>query len=203
MNEQTDPDDRLRDLLRAGDPARELPPSDPTWIRWKAGRISSGADEVTGLAAPRRNRRRVGVLAGGLTAAAAAVVAAVTVGTGTAAVTALTAPPRGDPAMESACATLTPEGLRQNATAFEARVTGVTDGTVTMEVTHRFKGEVEDEVTVPQQATDAATDSSTAPFEDGRSYLVSTVDGTQVTACGQTGPTSPELRVLYEQAFGS
>lgn len=206
MNELDDPDDRLRSLLRAGDPARDLPPSDPTGVRRRAGRISSSAPADRSPApSPRRpHRRRVGLVAGGVTLAAAAGVAAVLVGTGggpgTATVTALTVPAAADPAT-SMCATLTPEGLRQNATAFEARVTGVEGGTVTMEVVRRFKGEVEDEVTVPQQTADVPSDFSAVPFQDGRSYLVSTVDGTRVTACGQSGPVSPELQALYERAF--
>ena len=201
MNDQT-PDEELRALLRSADPARSLPPTPPDRIRSTAGRTTAAAARAGAPLSPaqRPDRRRAGVLAGGLAAAAAAVVAALTLTTGGAAVTALTVPAPADP-LSSICAPVTAEGLRQSASAFEARVTGTGDGRVDLEVVRRYAGDVQDRVTLPQPA-DGAADSSLGPLVEGRTYLISTADGTQVSGCGQSGPADPELAALFAQAFG-
>jgi len=67
-------------------------------------------------------------------------------------------------------------------------------------VTERFAGEVADRVEVTQvDAIDS--DFSSVPFELGGSYLVAAGHGT-VRGCGLSGPDSPELRAIYDAAFG-
>ena len=40
------------------------------------------------------------------------------------------------------------------------------------------------------------------PFEVGGQYLITAYDG-NVNYCGFSGPSTPELRAAYEQAFGA
>ncbi|MEZ0492392.1 hypothetical protein AB2L28_09085 [Kineococcus sp. TBRC 1896] len=147
-----------------------------------------------------RSRRRL-FAGAGLGTAAAGVVAAIAVGTSGSAVTALTVPTAaaGGPAV--ACAPVSAESLADSDLAFEADVTAIDDGTVTLEVTHRYQGDVHDEVSVPQQPADQLSEFGPGPFTEGASYLITT-DGDVVTGCGASGPASQELRSLYRQAFG-
>ena len=187
-----DEDDDLRARLRRVDPAHDLAPLDE-------GRTRAVAARAAATAAPGRHGvpRRRGVLVGAVLAVAAAAVVVTLVGGRDPAVTRLTAPAVD---VSASCAVLTPELLAQHALAFRARVVAVEDGRVSLEVTHRFTGEVEDEVRVEQPADDLA-ELAPAQFEVGVDYLV-TADAGTLSACGQTGPDSPELRALYEAAFG-
>jgi hypothetical protein len=40
------------------------------------------------------------------------------------------------------------------------------------------------------------------PFEAGGQYLITAYDG-NVNYCGFSGPSTPELRSAYEEAFGA
>ncbi|MFB9377442.1 hypothetical protein ACFFKU_14810 [Kineococcus gynurae] len=202
-------DPQLRARLRATDPARDLPALDPAWTTWKVRQTMDTTESTTPTTssatdparAPRPRRRvPVPVLVGaGALAVAAVAVTAVTLGSPRTTVTALSLPPAGD-ALSAMCAVISPEGLAQHETAFAGRVEAVADGRVTLAVTERFKGEVGDEVTVPQPAADLPAEVSPGTFETGRTYLISS-DGGVVAACGQSGADSPELRALYRQAF--
>ena len=95
---------------------------------------------------------------------------------------------------------MTPETLRAQEQAFAARAIAVDGNTVTLEVTKRFTGTVADRVVV-QQSDAITSDFSNVRFEVGKSYLVSAGDGT-IRGCGLSGTDSPELRALYDAAFG-
>ena len=99
------------------------------------------------------------------------------------------------------CLPVTAEGLLDQEQAFAARVISVDGDTVTLEVTERFAGEVADRIEVAQNdAIDS--DFSAVVFEQGESYLVTAGDGT-IRGCGLSGEDSPELRAIYDEAFGS
>lgn len=64
---------------------------------------------------------------------------------------------------------------------------------------HWYRGGPAEKVEVQAMPEDVATLLS-VDFKAGESYLVSAANG-QVSICGLSGPTSPELRQLYEQAY--
>jgi hypothetical protein len=83
--------------------------------------------------------------------------------------------------------------------AFEGTVSAVEGEQVTLAVDHWFKG------------TDASTVELSAPagmgaliggieFTAGSTYLVTATDGV-VNYCGYSGPSTPEYRAAFEQAF--
>lgn len=205
-------DEDLRVLLRATDPAADLPETEPAWTTWKAHQtMTTTEDTADGTAArpatdvgdgrARTRRRRTGLVAGaGLVTAG--IVAAVALGTSGSAVTPLTLPPDAGGGLAAMCAQLTPDLLAPRETAFEARAVSVGDGQVVLEVTRRYQGEVDDRVSVPQPAADLPPEVSPGQFSVGADYLIATDQGGQVAACGQSGPAGPELRALYEQAYG-
>ncbi|MCZ4500401.1 MAG: hypothetical protein JWQ74_2956 [Marmoricola sp.] len=84
--------------------------------------------------------------------------------------------------------------------AFEGRVTTIENGLVTLEPTRFFVGAKTDLVTVNEP--DQAMSESPVPFEVGEAYIVGATEG-QVSICGLSGPATPRLRALYEQAFSS
>jgi hypothetical protein len=97
------------------------------------------------------------------------------------------------------CASPTAEILAQYTQAFAGTVTAIEDGTVTLETTEVFQGEVGDtvQVTAPQPLFDTLL--STVRFQEGQSYLVAAYDG-QVSVC-YSGPATAELRSPFEKAF--
>lgn len=209
-----DPDDDLRARLGAADPAAGLPTADPTEVDRLLHRVVETDLRQTGT------RRRNGLT--WLVAAAAAVVLAAGAALwltqtgddkpdgGLLAGTATTTPPSVSEATELSaapsspgrCIMPTPELLAQKPIAFAGRVEGVADGVVTIRTTTVFSGQLSDEVSV-QGAI--APDTGGAPegdpeFVAGQDYLVAAVNG-QVVGCGFSGPATPQLQRLYEQAF--
>ena len=100
----------------------------------------------------------------------------------------------------ASCMALTPELLRDVPLAFAGTVATVEGERATLTVDEWFVG------------GDAATVSLLAPagfealiggidFEEGKSYLVSAYDGV-VNYCGFSGEETPELRAVYDEAFG-
>ena len=201
-------DDRaLRDQLRAADPARALPPASPTWLDHTMEQImtdqSTTATTTTTTAtpeAPRPTFRRwapvIGIAAG--VAIAAAIAAPLVLGGPEPTVEALQ-PSAGGGLASSSCFMLEPATIAAQEQAFAATVLQIEDGTVVLEVTERFTGEVADRVEVPQVDT-LTSDNSGVPFKVGQSYLIGAVDGT-ITGCGVTGTDSAELRTVYDAAF--
>lgn len=84
--------------------------------------------------------------------------------------------------------------------AFEGSVTSIADGVVTLTPSTVYVGDVADTVQVQAPGPDMTALLNAVQFEVGKDYLVSASDG-QVTLCGFSAETSPELRTLYQQAF--
>jgi hypothetical protein len=192
-------DDRLAARLRAVDPARGAAPLAEHRIEDIMSTIgrdtSNDTERTTGVT--RRGRRRLTVALGVAAVTAAAVVTAGIIGQRTAGdAVALVQP---DPGVSAACAPIAPEFIADTDFAFEGRVTRIDGATVTLEVLRQYTGEAAGTVTVPQ-GTDDLIELTTGPFEMGGTYLVSAVDGV-VTTCGSSGPSTPELKAVYEAAF--
>jgi hypothetical protein len=92
------------------------------------------------------------------------------------------------------------ENLQAQDTAFEGVVTAVADGTATLDVTQSFKGKDVDTVTVAAPSQDLQDLVLAVDFEQGQTYLVSSLDG-QVSVCGLSGATDGLLTDLYQQAY--
>ena len=198
---QHENDARLASRLRGIDPASGVAPL--TEHRIEEILMSTAtpttehphATEPADLAA-RRRRRIVGGLAA--VAAAAAIVTAVVLPRPPAGATlALSVPESGG--IETSCAPLSSEFLALSDVAFEGRVTGIDGATVTLEVLHQYTGETATTVTVPQ-GTGELSELTIGPLETGGTYLISATDGV-IATCGQSGPSSPELKEIYEAAF--
>lgn len=195
-----DDDDRtLRERVRAADPARTVAPLAETWLDRRMEQIMTKTESPD--AAPARSTRRAWVPIVGI-AAALTIGAAIAVPLmlGGAPTTEQLAQPGGDGFSSGSCLMVTPEGLRAQEQAFAAHVITVDGDTVTLEVTERFAGEVADRVEV-QQVEAISSDFSGVPFELGQSYLVAAGDAT-IRGCGLSGTDSPELRAIYNEAFG-
>jgi hypothetical protein len=195
-----DDDHLLRDQLRRIDPARDLAPHPPTWLSHRMEQIMTDSTGTTAptVAAPARKRGLwIAAAAAALAVGAAIVIPLALAGAPTTEVLAL--PDEGGITTGS-CLAVTPEGLSSQEKAFAANAIAVDGDTVTLEVTERFAGEVADRVEVTQlDAIDS--DFSSVSFEVGGSYLVAAGDGL-VRGCGLSGTDSPELRAVYDAAFG-
>ncbi len=194
-----DNDRTLREQLRAADPARRTAPLPETWLDHRMEQIMT--ETMTTPSAPAPNTRRRWIPLVGIAAAIAigtAIVVPLALG-GTPTTEQLGQPGGGGIASGS-CIQVTPETLRAQEQAFAARAIAVDGNTVTLEVTKRFTGTVADRVEV-QQSDAITSDFSNVRFEVGKSYLVSAGDGT-IRGCGLSGTDSPELRALYDAAFG-
>ncbi|MFC0680298.1 hypothetical protein ACFFGH_20885 [Lysobacter korlensis] len=193
-------DDGLARRLREIDPARGVAPLPEHRIEEiMTHTTTDGPSGDTQPIDPRAvQARRRGIVAAITTAAAAtAVVTAVIVARPAGGDTlALSAP---DPGVSTACAPLAAEFIADTDVAFEGRVTGIDGSTVRLEVLHQYTGEPASTVTIPQ-GTEDLIELTTGRFELGGTYLISAVAGV-VTTCGQSGPSTPELKSLYEAAF--
>lgn len=90
--------------------------------------------------------------------------------------------------------------LQAQDTAFEGVVTAVTDGTATLDVTQSFKGERADTATVAAPSQDLQDLLLAVDFEEGQTYLVSSLDG-EVSVCGLSARKDDLLADLYQQAY--
>ena len=90
--------------------------------------------------------------------------------------------------------------------AVEGEVTAVSDGLVTLHVSHVFRGDPGTVVEV-RRPTAAEGDYSAFEFTLGQDYLLAAGDtdpaepALEIALCGLSGPTSPELRDVYDKAF--
>jgi hypothetical protein len=99
------------------------------------------------------------------------------------------------------CIAFSVEELARAPLAFEGTVASVEGDSVTLDVDHWFKGGDAGQVILnAPQGLDALI--AGIPFEVGRQYLI-TAYGTDVNYCGFSGPSTPELRASFEQAFGA
>jgi hypothetical protein len=218
-----DGDERLRALLRGGDPAGSLRPADPAALQSLLEDIMSADLEIRpadpGLAEPPRRTRATWLVA-------AAAVAAIAAG-GAFAVTGLTgngssAPQADHPrtstqqgntglagqttqltaaGTQTRCAPLTPALLAQYDMAFQGTVTAVDGDTITFQTTEVFSGQVGETVqlTAPP-AGFAKILSQGTTFQVGESYLVPAYQGA-VSMCGYSGPATSDLQQVFKEAF--
>ena len=158
---------------------------------------------------PRRAPRRpllVGL--GGTAALAAAAFVAVSALTPSATAATRLVLPAGDGGMAAgSCPALTPDLLAPLPLAVEAEVTAVSDDLVTLQVGHIFRGEPGTVVEIRRPAL-AEGDYSAFEFALGQDYLLAAGDtdpadpALEIALCGLSGPASPELREVYDKAFG-
>ena len=90
--------------------------------------------------------------------------------------------------------------LQAQDTAFEGDVTDVSDGTVTLQVSETYTGPKAETVTVRTPAQDLSGLLPSVDFQQGETYLVSSLDG-KVSLCGLSGPKDELLTGLYQQAY--
>jgi hypothetical protein len=216
-----DGDDRLRALVRGGDPAGSLPPADPAALQSLLEDIMSADLEIRpadpGPAEPRRRTRTTWLVAAAAVAVIAAGGAFAVAGlTGNDAgapqadqpstTTAVGAPVKGQTTQltvstEARCvAQPTAELLAQYDQAFEGEVTAIEGDTVTLQTTDVYNGQVGEtvQVTAPPAGFDKLINQ--LQFQVGGTYLVSAYQGS-VSMCGFSGPATGELQSLFQKAF--
>ena len=201
MTHPNQPDDQLRALLRDADPASGLAPLEPD-------RITRMVNLTTSQSTPRSSRPALArplflglAGAGGLAAAAFIAVNALTPATSAA----LRLELGSDPGIAGTCPMISADLLDDGDLAFAATVSTVTDELVTLKVTEPFKGAPGEVVEVAGHEL-ADGDHSGFGFEAGGSYLITVTDAStgvtpQIALCGLSGPDTPELRSVYEEAF--
>ena len=99
------------------------------------------------------------------------------------------------------CIMFSVEELAKMEVAFEGTVTSVEGETVTLDVDEWFKGGDAGQVILNAPADMEALIAG-FPFEVGTQYLITAYDG-NVNYCGFSGPSTPEFRTAFEQAFGA
>jgi hypothetical protein len=97
------------------------------------------------------------------------------------------------------CIMFSVEELAKAPLAFEGTVTSVEGETVTLDVDEWFKGGDAEQVVLHAPAGMEALIGG-IPFEEGGQYLVTAYEGT-VNYCGFSGPSTPEFRAAFEEAF--
>lgn len=196
--------DELEQRLRAADP---VPPTVPVDSARSSRARTLVEHIVTDTAAldtePTQRPRRWPLLAAAAALALVGGVAVVVAGddddTPDAEPLALSVAP--DDIMQS-CIELTPETLGDPGVelAFKGTVTAIDGDQATLAVDTWYRGGTADEVIVTGPAEAETALLGAVPLEDGESYLISAADGL-VRSCGQSGPASPELEALFDEAF--
>jgi hypothetical protein len=196
--------------LRSRDPAASLPPTEPAQVARLLEDAMSNDLDARRAGAQTDPRRRTPLT--WLVAAAAVLVIA---GVGAFALfggEGEPTPTANDPAPSvlelsarpptaAKCAPVSAELLAMQENAFDGTVTAMVDGTVTLDVSHWYRGGDADQVTVDAPPADLQALIQAADFRNGQRYLVAANDGF-VTACAMTAPYTDELAALYAQAFG-
>ena len=90
--------------------------------------------------------------------------------------------------------------LQAQDTAFEGDVTEMSGGTVTLQVSKTYTGPEAETVTVRTPAQDLSGLLPSVDFQQGQTYLVSSLDG-KVSLCGLSGPADELLAGLYQDAY--
>lgn len=106
----------------------------------------------------------------------------------------------GNDDIMASCMVVDASIIAQNQVAFKGTVTMAEGGVVQLTVDDAYAGVTEQAVTLSSPEGLEALIGGVA-WEVGASYLVSAWDGT-VNYCGQTGPATPELQAIYDEAFG-
>ena len=99
------------------------------------------------------------------------------------------------------CAVPSAEVLSRQTLAFDAIVTEISDGLVTLEPTAFYAGEQTAVVQVQAPERVLSQLIQAVEFELDERYLVSSVGG-EVSVCGYSAPWTPDLEKLYVAAFG-
>jgi PBP1b-binding outer membrane lipoprotein LpoB len=92
------------------------------------------------------------------------------------------------------------ENLRVQDTAFEGTVAEVTGASATLDVSQMYTGDEMESVTVSAPSQDMSSLVLAVDFQQGQTYLVSSLDG-QVSVCGLSGPRDDFLLGLYQEAY--
>lgn len=92
------------------------------------------------------------------------------------------------------------DNLQVQDTAFEGVVTAAADGSATLEVSRSYKGEEADIVKVNAVSADLAGLLLAVDFQEGQTYLVSSLDG-EVSVCGLSAVKDDFLADLYDRAY--
>lgn len=102
-------------------------------------------------------------------------------------------------AMTMSCLAPDSTVIAQSPVAFRATVDGVDGETITLTVDEWYAG---DEVEAVELTAPGGMEALIGgiEFQVGETYLVSAYDGV-VSYCGLTGPATPELQSMYDQAF--
>jgi hypothetical protein len=198
--------DELRQRLASLDPMHSGEPVTPVTsesARHMLEAIMSTSDQAA------RPRNRWVAIAG----VAAAVVAVAAIGVGVArnggdeaspTTVADAVPPleltAGGENIMSSCIRFSVEQLAEAPLAFEGTVTAVDGPAISLQVDHWYKGG--DAATVrlnAPQGMEALIGGM--PFNVGDQYLISAYDG-NVNYCGFSGPSTPELKAAFDEAFG-
>lgn len=107
----------------------------------------------------------------------------------------------GNDDIMASCMVLDASMIAQNQIAFRGTVTMAENGVVQLTVDNAYVGVDEQIVTLNSPEGMEALIGGVA-WEVGAPYLVSAWEGT-VNYCGQTGPATPELQAIYDEAFPS
>jgi hypothetical protein len=99
------------------------------------------------------------------------------------------------------CIMFSVEELARAPIAFEGTATSVEGETITLDVDEWFKGGDAGQVVLHAPSGMEALIAG-FPFEVGAQYLITAYDG-NVNYCGFSGPSTPEFRAAFEQAFGA
>ncbi|NHC23810.1 hypothetical protein G6553_11580 [Nocardioides sp. IC4_145] len=210
-DESFDDHPRLRDRLRAADPAASLAPADPDRVARLLEATMSSTDDTTGPDAGGTTRRSSSgwiaaaatVLVGGgiafavMTAGGDDADTPTAGGTDAPVVTTLAAPA----AQTARCMVPNAEALAGQEVAFLGTVEELGDDTVLLSVDEQYAGAEADQVRVESPAEQMELLVGAVDFRDGEQYLVSATGGA-VTVCGFSGPATGELQSLYAEAFG-
>lgn len=100
----------------------------------------------------------------------------------------------------ASCIVFSVDELARAPIAFEGTVTSIEGETITLAVDEWFTGGDAATVEVHAPAGLEALIGS-VPFANGEQFLITAYDGT-VNYCGFSGPSKPEFRAAFEEAFG-
>lgn len=98
------------------------------------------------------------------------------------------------------CIAFSVEELANTETGFEGTVTSVEGDRVVLKVDHWYKGggDAEEVVIIAPQGLESLI--AGFPLEVGQQYLITT-SGIDIKYCGFSGPSTPEFRAAFEEAF--
>ena len=100
----------------------------------------------------------------------------------------------------ASCIAVDAEIISQSQVAFKGTVTTAGNGVVQLTVDEAYAG-VDEQVVVLSAPEGMEALIGGVAWEVGAQYLVSAWEGV-VSYCGMTGPATPELQAMYDQAFG-